>query len=68
MSLFFVNPINLGGMFITDDLDTPSKYQFSLKSDSWLSVAPKDYILLCLDGDFEQRRRHIPFGPKKKKV
>ncbi len=59
------SPVNLGGMFITDDLTNPSKYQFSQKSDSWLTVAPKGYLLLWLDGDPEQGRRHINFSLNK---
>jgi hypothetical protein len=57
--------IYLAGMYLSDDINDPEKHQFSPKIDYWLSVKPNNYIILWLDGDPEQGKRHIPFSLNK---
>jgi hypothetical protein len=59
--------IDLGGMFLTDDLDNPTKYQIPKRTDKWTTIAPKGYALYWADGDPEQGDRHMDFRLKKKK-
>lgn len=53
--------INLGGMFLTDDLDEPTKYQIPVRKDKWTSIGPKAYAQYWADTDPEQGDRHMNF-------
>ncbi|MFK7784397.1 MAG: CotH kinase family protein [Crocinitomicaceae bacterium] len=59
--------IDLGGMFLTDDLDNPTRYRIPERKDEWTTIAPKGYALYWSDGDPEQGDRHMDFRLKKKK-
>ncbi|MDG1330902.1 MAG: CotH kinase family protein [Crocinitomicaceae bacterium] len=59
--------IDLGGMFLTDDLDDPTRYRIPEREDKWTTIAPKGYALYWADGDPEQGDRHMDFRLKKKK-
>lgn len=59
--------IDLGGMFLTDDLDNPTRYRIPERPDNWTTIAPKSYALFWADGDPEQGDRHLGFRLKKKK-
>lgn len=51
--------INLNGIFITDDLADPTKYQLELAADSLLH--PGSFILIWCDDDSEQGAFHTDF-------
>ena len=59
--------VYLAGMYISDNPNDPEKHQFNLKNDYWLSIKAHDYIVLWLDGDPEQGKRHLPFRLNKEK-
>ena len=59
--------IDLGGFFLTDDLDNPTRYQIPQRSDNWTTIAPNGYALYWADADPEQGDRHLNFRLKKKK-
>ena len=59
--------IDLGGMFLTDDLDNPTRYEIPKRSDKWTSIRPNAYALFWADNDPEQGDRHLNFRLKKKK-
>jgi hypothetical protein len=44
------HPVNLGGLYLTDDLDTPFKWRIP----DWIVIEPKAFIVFWADGkDFE---------------
>lgn len=59
--------VDLGGMFLTDDLDDPTRYKIPERTDKWTTIPPKGYALYWADGDPEQGGRHTNFRLKKKK-
>lgn len=59
--------IDLGGMFLTDDLDDPTRYRIPERKDNWTTIAPKGFALFWADGDPEQGDRHMDFRLKRKK-
>ncbi len=50
--------LDLGGYFITDDLDTPDKHQLA----AGLVVPAGGFLLLWADGDIDQGDNHLPFA------
>ncbi|PHR26613.1 MAG: hypothetical protein COA38_14525 [Fluviicola sp.] len=59
--------IDLGGMFLTDDLKDPTRYEIPKRSDKWTTIGPNAFALFWADGDPEQGDRHMGFRLKKKK-
>ncbi len=59
--------IDLGGMFLTDDLDNPTRYKIPKRSDKWTTIGPNAFALFWADADPEQGDRHMNFRLKKKK-
>ena len=57
--------IQLSGMFLTDDPEEPTKHEIG-NSEKWTSVESKEFILLWVDNDPEQGKRHISFSLNKK--
>ena len=57
--------IQLSGMFLTDDPEDPTKHEIG-NSEKWTSVASKEFILLWVDDDPEQGKRHISFSLNRK--
>ena len=53
------NAIDIGGMFITDDLSNPSKWQIPTTNSSITTIPPKGYLLLWFDKDPEQGELHV---------
>ena len=58
--------IQLSGMFITNDVNNPTKHQIGVSKDYWTTIKPKDYILFWMDSDPEQGKRHVSFSLNKK--
>ena len=54
-------PVDIGGLFITDDLADPLKYQVPNDSSEITTVLPKGYLLLWADGQIEQGKLHLSF-------
>ncbi len=50
--------VNIGGMYLTDNLLSPLTYQIPAGNDSTI-IAPGEYLLLWADGDTEQGILHI---------
>jgi len=42
--------IDMGGWFVTDDLDTPNKYQLPTDDASLTTIPPKGFLILFCDG------------------
>ena len=61
------HPVDLTGMFLTDDLSNPKKHQINSSNSKWVTVAAKSYLLLWMDADPEQGSRHISFKLNKQK-
>lgn len=59
--------IDLGGFFLTDDLNNPTRYKIPKRSDNWTTIGPNEYALYWADADPEQGNRHLNFRLKKKK-
>lgn len=59
--------IDLGGMFLTDNLNDPTRYRIPEREDKWTTIGPKAYALYWADGDPEQGDRHMGFRLNKKK-
>lgn len=57
--------IQLAGMFLTDDPDSPTKHEIG-DSEYWTTIESKGFILLWVDNDPEQGKRHISFSLRKK--
>lgn len=57
--------IQLAGMFLTDDPDYPTKHEIG-DSEYWTIVESKGFILLWVDNDPEQGKRHLSFSLSKK--
>jgi len=54
-------PINVGGLFITDNLNNPLKCQIPADSAEKTTILPKGYLLLWMDGQPEQGKLHMNF-------
>jgi len=54
-------PINIGGMYFSDNPDIPNKHQIPKNKGAWTTIAPKDRMLLWVDSDDEQGSRHLSF-------
>jgi len=58
-------PIDVGGMYLTDNVAEPAKWQFPTGSSSLTTIAAHGYLLIWVDKDvanrdFTQRFRSIP--------
>lgn len=59
------DPIDIGGMYLTDDLEEPMKWQIPDDSPGETTIGPKGYLLIWADGEPEQGPLHVDFGLKK---
>lgn len=61
----FYNPgaaaVDLGGMYVTDDLDNPTQWQFPLGRPELTTIPAKGYLLLWADGDTADAGLHASF-------
>jgi len=55
-------PIDIGGMFLTDDLSTPRKWEIPTDQPQLTTVPAKGYLLIWADGDVADAGLHAPFG------
>lgn len=55
------DPIDVGGMFITDNLGKLTKYQIPKTNSSLTTIQPRGHLLLWADKDPEQGILHLPF-------
>ena len=54
-------PIDMGGMYLTDDLDRPTKWQIPAADPALTTVASQGYLLIWADGDTEDEGLHANF-------
>ena len=54
--------VDIGGMFITDDLTDPSVFQFRTDAPKVTTIPPGGFILLWADGDPDQGILHLGFN------
>jgi len=54
-------PVDLAGMYLTDDLDEPMKWQFPVGNPGLTAMAPKGYLLIWADDDIEDEGLHADF-------
>ncbi|MEA3445545.1 MAG: lamin tail domain-containing protein [Bacteroidota bacterium] len=57
-------PVNVGNMYITDDLSDPTKYQIPDLFPDSTTIAPYDFLLLWADSDINQGILHLDFKLK----
>lgn len=57
---FGKEPVNIGGWFITDDVNEPRKFKIREGNDSTI-IGPKSYLLLWADDDWEEGILHLEF-------
>jgi hypothetical protein len=55
------NPVNLGGLYITDNLTNPDKHQVPLYAPELTTIPAKGYILFWADGQPAQGVLHLSF-------
>lgn len=58
------NPIDLGGLFITNDLQDPNKYMIPKGEPSKTTIAPKSYYILWADKQTAINPNHLSFNLK----
>jgi hypothetical protein len=54
-------PVNLGGLYMTDDLSTPTKWQISSDYPDSTTVQPGHFLILWADGEQNQGVLHAGF-------
>jgi hypothetical protein len=54
-------PIDIGGMFMSDDLNEPDKWQIPASHPDSTTISPGEFILLWADNDPEQGVLHLDF-------
>jgi len=54
-------PVDLAGMYLTDDLAVPTRWQFPLDRPSLTTIAARGYLLVWADGDTEDPGLHANF-------
>jgi len=57
--------IDIGGMYLTDDLEEPTKWQIPDDSPSETTIGPQGYLLIWADGVPEQGPLHVDLSLKK---
>ncbi len=57
--------IDVGGLYLTDDLQSPMKWQIPDDAPWETTISPKGYLLILADGDPAQGPLHANFGLKK---
>lgn len=54
--------INIGGMFMTDDLDDPTKWQIPKNNPAKTTIAPGGFLLIWADKEMSQGALHVDFS------
>jgi len=52
---------DLGGLYLTDDVNSPTKWQIPLANPSLTTIAPQGYLLIWADGDAQDQGLHADF-------
>lgn len=52
-------PVDVGGLYLTDDLDQPTKWQLPMSSPDSTTIEPKGFLVLWADGDPDQGILHL---------
>jgi len=55
------DPLDIAGMYMTDDLDEPTKWQIPLGDPSKTTIAPHDFLLIWMDNDSAASGLHAGF-------
>lgn len=56
------SPVDIGNLYLTDDLNDPTKYQIPSTYPDSTTIAPGGFLLLWADNDPEQGILHLEFG------
>lgn len=54
-------PINIGGMYLTDDLGSPGMWQIPTSDPNATTIAPNGYLLIWADREMSQGPLHVDF-------
>ncbi len=54
-------PVDIGGMYLTDDPDDPTKWQVPTDMAALTTIAPKGYLLIWADDDTDDQGLHAGF-------
>jgi len=54
-------PIDLGGMYLTDDPNEPDKWQIPTANAALTTIAPREYLLIWADGATKDQGLHAGF-------
>jgi len=54
-------PIDLGGMYVTDDLNEPDKWQIPAANTALTTIAPRGYLLIWADANTQDQGLHAGF-------
>ena len=52
---------DLGGLYLTDDVNSPTRWQIPLANPSLTTIAPQGYLLIWVDGDSQDPGLHAGF-------
>lgn len=58
---FGSTPLDVGGMYLTDDLNNPTQWQIPAGDPDLTTIAPGGYLLIWADGDTEAQGLHASF-------
>ncbi|HQI29096.1 MAG TPA: lamin tail domain-containing protein, partial [Sedimentisphaerales bacterium] len=58
---FGSTPIDIGGLYLTDDLNNPTQWQIPAGDPDLTTIAPGGYLLIWADGDTEAQGLHASF-------
>jgi len=53
--------VDIGGMYLTDDLSNPTKWQFPINEAALTTIEPGGYLLIWADGDISDSGLHANF-------
>ena len=54
-------PIDVGGMYLTDDLDRPTRWRIPVDDPAATTIAPQGYLVIWADGDVADEGLHADF-------
>jgi hypothetical protein len=54
-------PVNIGGLYFTDDFDNPFKFRIPTTDPLKTTIAPKGFLVLWADGDASPSTLHLSF-------
>ncbi|RLC75363.1 MAG: hypothetical protein DRI61_15030, partial [Chloroflexi bacterium] len=58
-------PVDIGGMYITDNLDNPTKWRIPDDAPAETTISPQGYLLIWADGQPEQGPLHLDYNLEK---